>query len=69
LRDWRLGDGRRRSSIRFRRLQDGLLLMSGAFAEHAVQAKPNEQGDQGKDDNDGQISILYVFDRNIVRLS
>jgi hypothetical protein len=39
------------------------------LAEHAVKAEPDEQGNQGEDDNDGQISILYVFRRNIVRLS
>ena len=36
------------------RLQDRLLLMAGALAEHAVQAQADEQGDEGEDDDDGQ---------------
>ena len=41
----------------------------GSLAEHAVQTKPDEQGDQGKDDDDGQSKVLNVVSRNIVRLS
>ena len=29
--------------------------MAGTLAEHAVEAQPDEQGDQGEDDNDGQV--------------
>jgi hypothetical protein len=32
--------------------------MAGTLAEHAVQAKPDEEGNQGKDDDDGQREIL-----------
>jgi hypothetical protein len=46
-----------------------LLLMAGPLAEHAVQAQPDEQGDQGKDDDYGQIKILEVSAAYIVRLS
>jgi hypothetical protein len=43
--------------------------MAGPLAEHAVQAQPDEQGDQGKDDDYGQIKILEVSAAYIVRLS
>jgi hypothetical protein len=43
--------------------------MPSAFAKHAVQAKPNEQGDEGEDDDYGQGEILNVSAANIVRLS
>ena len=43
--------------------------MPGALTEHAVKAEPDEEGDQGEDNDYGQFSILYVFGRNIVRLS
>ena len=37
------------------RLEDRLLLLvAGALAEHAVEAQPDEQGDEGEDDDDGQ---------------
>jgi hypothetical protein len=28
--------------------------MAGPLAEHAVEAEPDEQGDEGKDDDNGQ---------------
>jgi hypothetical protein len=40
------------------RLQDRLLLMPGAFAEHAVEAKADEQCDEREDDDDGQASKI-----------
>jgi hypothetical protein len=43
--------------------------MSGPLTEHAIKAKPNEEGDQGEDNDYGQFSILYVFGHNIVCLS
>ena len=36
-------------------VEDRLLLMAGAFAEHAVEAQPDEQSDKGENDNDGQL--------------
>ena len=44
-------------------------IMAGALTEHAVESKPDEQGNQGKDDDDGQNRVLCVFAANIVCLS
>ena len=42
--------------------------MPSALAEHAVEAQPDEQGDEGKDDDDGQFTnILLNLVFNIVR--
>ena len=41
-------------------LEDRLLLMAGPLAEHAVEAEPDEQGDQNENDDDGQCAILCV---------
>ncbi len=35
-------------------LQYGLLLVAGALTENAVQAQPDEEGDECEDDDDGQ---------------
>ena len=56
----RRGDRRRRSPrfdarILVGGLEDRLLLVAGTLAEHAVEAKPDEQSDQREDDNDRQI--------------
>ena len=67
LRDRRLGDPLLDPRILVGGLQDGLLLMPGALAEHAVEAQPDEQSDQRKDDNDRQLRILFVLRLNIVR--
>ena len=34
--------------------------MPGALAEHAVEAQPDEQGDEREDDDDGQVEILFL---------
>src|SRR4029079_16791405 len=52
-----------------RRLQYRLLLMPRALAEHAVKAEPHEQGNQGKNDNDGQRAVLFDLIRNIMRMT
>ena len=54
----RLVHARLDSSVRIGRLQDRLLLVPGALAEHAVEAKPNEQCDEREDNDNGQASIL-----------
>ena len=41
-------------------LQDRLLLMPGPLAEHAVKAQADEQGNKGKDDDDGQSGVLSI---------
>jgi hypothetical protein len=52
----------------FSGFQDRLLLMPRALAKDAVQAKPDEQGDEREDDDDGQFKrILSVLPSNIVR--
>ena len=58
-----------RPARRVGRLQDRLLLMAGALAEHAVEPQADEQGDQREDDDDGQRfdSDLSKFTLNIVR--
>ena len=44
--------------------------MPGALAKHAVQAKPDEQGNQGEDDDDGQFSSPNrLLAANIVRVA
>jgi hypothetical protein len=58
LRRWRLRDWGRGARIRIRRLEDGLLFVASALTEHAVKSKPDEQGNQCKDDDNGQILIL-----------
>ena len=40
--------------------------MTGALAEHRVQAQADEEGDEGKDYNGGQWSIPIQFNANIV---
>jgi hypothetical protein len=35
--------------------------MAGALAEHAVKPQADEQGNQGKDDNDGQAGNPILF--------
>jgi hypothetical protein len=42
--------------------------MAGALAEHAIEAKPDEQGNEGEDDNNGQFGVLCGSSANIVRL-
>jgi hypothetical protein len=42
--------------------------MPRALAEHAVEAKPDEESNQSENDNDGQFWILCVSSANIVRL-
>jgi tRNA/tmRNA/rRNA uracil-C5-methylase (TrmA/RlmC/RlmD family) len=41
------------------RLQDRLLLVPGAFAQDTVQAKPDKQGNQRENDDNGQLVILF----------
>jgi hypothetical protein len=54
LRSRRLPDLRRRPSVGLGGLQDRLLLVPGALAEHAVKAQPDEEGDQRENDDNGQ---------------
>ena len=51
------------------RLEDRLLLMPGALAQHAVEPQADEQCHQGEDDDDGQSfdPILANSRRNIMR--
>ena len=37
-------------------LEDRLLLMPGALAEHAVEAQPDEQCDERENDDNGQLA-------------
>jgi hypothetical protein len=64
----RLRDSRSDPRIGVGRFQDRLLLVPGALAEHAVEAKPDEQGDQGEDNDNGQFQVLFGLALNIVRL-
>ena len=47
------------SRVRIGRLEDRLLLMARALAEHAVEAQPDEQGNQREDDYDSQAYRSY----------
>src|SRR6185437_1367754 len=59
-RDWRRPHRRSRPGVRFCGPEDRLLLMPCALPEHAVEAKPDEQGYECEDDNNGQRLVLCV---------